>query len=92
MKEVEEFVKEYTDKFGEQPDRNAAQGYDALMLIAHAIDFANSSVPERIADSLRNVKNWQGVTGSHTFNDMGDVTGKKLVVKMVSNGQIIIAN
>lgn len=87
LKEVEEFVKEYAAQYGEEPDRNAAQGYDSLMLIAHAIESANSSEPEKIADSLRNVKNWKGVTGSHTFNDRGDVTGKKLVVKKVIQGQ-----
>lgn len=89
-KEVVSFVKAYEDKYGSIPNRNAAQGYDALRLLAHVIKESGSTVPEDMAAKLRTVKGWQGVTGPHFFNDNGDVLGKPMVVKSVKEGMFHI--
>jgi branched-chain amino acid transport system substrate-binding protein len=84
--EVADFVKAFKKKYGTVPDRNAAQGYDALHLLAHVIKEGGSTVPERMAATLRKTTNWQGVTGPHIFDDKGDVLGKPMVIKAVKNG------
>ena len=85
--QVQQFVKAYTARYRTTPDLNAAQGYDALKLLAHVIKEGNSTVPQKMAETLRNVKNWQGVTGPHTMNEQGDVVGKPMVLKVVRNGK-----
>jgi branched-chain amino acid transport system substrate-binding protein len=84
--EVAAFVKAYREKYGSVPNRNAAQGYDALHLLAHVIREGGSTVPEVMAATLRKITNWQGVTGPHTFDDKGDVLGKPMVVKAIEDG------
>ncbi len=83
---VAAFVKAYEKRFGSLPNRNAAQGYDALNLLAHVIKEGGSTAPEKMAAILRKTRDWQGVTGAHTFDDNGDVQGKPMVVKIVRGG------
>lgn len=54
---------------GALPDMFAAQGYDAVMLIADAIKNANSDVPEKFRAELAKTKDWAGVSGTITFQE-----------------------
>ncbi|MBW4055848.1 MAG: ABC transporter substrate-binding protein [Proteobacteria bacterium] len=85
--EVAIFKKAYQAKYGVAPNRYAAQGYDATRLLAHVMQKGGSTVPAKMAETLRSIKDWQGVTGSHTFNKLGDVEGKPLLMKVVKNGR-----
>jgi len=85
---VQKFDKVFQDKYGHLPDAWAAQGYDTLKILAHAIESAGSSSPQKVADSLKKMRNWQGVTGNHSFDGYGNVTDKSLVRKIVRNGQL----
>jgi len=55
-------------------------------LLVQAIRTAGSAQPSAIADALRGIRDWTGVTGSHSFDDSGDVTNKPIVLKKVVNG------
>ena len=83
---VQTFNRHFTEKYDRQPDAWAAQGFDAVMLLAHAIRSAQSTRPEAIADALRTTHQWYGVTGSHSFEESGEVKGKPMVVKIARNG------
>lgn len=85
-KEVEDFVRKYRAEYGEDPGKWAAQGYDAVHLLADAIRAAGSARPGDIADALHEIRDWVGVTGSHSFDETGDVTGKPIVLKQIVNG------
>lgn len=80
------FVKSYQAKYGSLPNRYAAQGYDALNLLGYVIQKGGTTVPAEMAEILRSVKDWNGVTGSHTFDTHGDVIGKPLLLKIVKDG------
>jgi branched-chain amino acid transport system substrate-binding protein len=84
--EVSAFIRKYKAKYGEEPGKWAAQGYDAVNLLVQAIRTAGSAQPSAIADALRGIRDWTGVTGSHSFDDSGDVTNKPIVLKKVVNG------
>ncbi|MBO9609294.1 MAG: ABC transporter substrate-binding protein [Paenibacillaceae bacterium] len=84
--EVGAFIRQYESAYGESPGKWAAQGYDAANLLATAIRAAGSARPADLADALRKTRGWIGVTGSHSFNDAGDVTDKPIVLKQVANG------
>ncbi|HZW83752.1 MAG TPA: ABC transporter substrate-binding protein [Candidatus Deferrimicrobium sp.] len=67
-----EKTKKFIDSFkaknnNEEPDLFAAQGYDALMLIAQAIKDANSADPSVFKDKLAATKSYEGVSGTITF-------------------------
>lgn len=65
---TEKFINAFKAKYNnELPDLFAAQGYDALMLIAKAIKDAKSADPEKFKDTLATTKNYDGVSGTITF-------------------------
>jgi branched-chain amino acid transport system substrate-binding protein len=89
---VRKFVQKFKKIYGIIPDAAAAQGYDALMVLAYAIKRAGSTVPGKIADALHSIKNWKGVTENHTFNERGDVVDKAIVIKIVEKGKFRYPN
>ncbi len=54
---------------GALPDMFPAQGYDAVILLADAMTAAESSDPKVFKDALAQTKNWDGVTGTITFDE-----------------------
>jgi len=65
---TEKFINAFKAKYNnELPDLFAAQGYDALMLVAKAIKDAKSAEPEKFKDTLATTKNYDGVSGTITF-------------------------
>lgn len=63
------FIEAYQAKFNGKPDMFAAQGYDAVMLVADAMKAANSSDPSVYKEKLAQTKDWTGVTGTITFDE-----------------------
>jgi len=81
---VSRFVSKFEQKHNEKPDIYAASSYDALKILAYAIDRGGFS-SEEIKKSLYSIKDFPGVTGSTTFDSNGDVT-KPIGIKKVQNG------
>jgi branched-chain amino acid transport system substrate-binding protein len=83
-------ARQFTNKFKERykvlPDSYAPQGYDAVRLLAQAIQKARTTVPDEIAAALRSTKNWPGAAGDYTFDKNGDVVGRSIVKKIVRGG------
>lgn len=80
--ELQGFIIRFQQKYNTIPDTWAAQGYDAVWLLADAIFRAGSTVPSEVAQKLHETHGWQGITGTHTFDAAGDVIGKPLVLKV----------
>ena len=87
---VQSFNKHFREAAGRPPDAWAAQGYDAVKVWVYACRRAQSTAPGEVAEALREIRDWYGVTGPHTFDDSGEVLGKPLVVKRVRGGRLII--
>jgi branched-chain amino acid transport system substrate-binding protein len=85
--EVQSFVNSFNSKYGQMPTPYAAQGYDAVNLLALAVEEAGSSSPAAVAEKLRTFKDRPGVAGLHTFAENGDDIGDLVVKKVVRNGQ-----
>jgi branched-chain amino acid transport system substrate-binding protein len=83
---VQNFVKEFTAKYGETPDAMAALGYDSAMLLADAIKRAGSTDGAKIRDALAATKNFPGVTGNITM-DADRNASKPAVILEIKNGQ-----
>lgn len=82
------FVKNFKKKYNMLPTKYAALAYDALKLIAYAISVAKTNDPVKLTKTIRTIKNWPGVTGSHTFNNQGDVINKKIILEIVKNSKL----
>lgn len=65
---VQNFVKEYEKAYGVKPGSFAALGYDSLGILADAMKRAKSEKPADIRAALVATKNYQGITGSITFD------------------------
>ncbi len=67
--EIQNFVKNYTAKFGAAPDSLAALAYDAAKVLADAIKRAGGAGDSaKLKDAINSTKNFAGVTGSITLD------------------------
>ncbi len=62
------FAAAYKKKFNVDPDQFAAQAYDGAYLMATAIKNANSTDSKAIRDALAQIKNYDGVLGTFSFD------------------------
>lgn len=83
--EVQRFVNAFEQAYGKRPDSWAARGYEAVTLLAHAMEQAGSAEPDAVAEALRTMKDWHGLTGAFTFDANGDVVGQSMVKVVVRN-------
>src|SRR5690606_3834844 len=89
--EAQRFVTAFREKFGVEPDGNAALAYDAVWVMAAALRAVGGD-REAVRDWLasRTTRNpVPGVTGSIAFQLTGDPIGKSLVVARVRDGALI---
>ncbi len=88
VKTTQSFIKKFQQQYqGEQANRMAALGYDAVKLLEHAIKKAQSSIPIRIADTLRYMQACQGAAGQYQYQTNGDVFNKQLYFKFFKDQQ-----
>ncbi len=84
---VKDFVGSFTKKYNSKPDIIAAYGYDAMLVLATAIEKSNLT-SEGIRDQLYKIKNFHGVTGDIAFDKNGDVI-QPMGIKTVKNGEFV---
>jgi len=88
---TEKFINAYKAKYSnELPDLFAAQGYDALMLIAKAIKDANSADPEKFKDTLAKTTKYDGVSGSITFQENREPIKSPVYLLEVKDGKFAL--
>lgn len=85
---VTAFQDNFRARYGREADPWAAQAYDAVHLMALAMNNCASTVPSVVASTLKLNTKMDGVTGSLDFNDeYGSMTGSNLVFKILYDGQ-----
>lgn len=89
---TKKFVDSYRKKTGETPDRIAALGYEALMMVAEALQKAKSMRPTHIRDSLSGIRDFRGVTGLVSFTDKREVKKHAYILKAEKEGEKIRFN
>jgi branched-chain amino acid transport system substrate-binding protein len=85
------FVKDFKAKYGSDPQPFAAQGYDSAGICLKGIEAAakakNGDMPTRVevANAIRALKDYPGITGTITFNSIGDpIVAKYFVIQVGS--------
>lgn len=74
---AEQYIADYQETFGADPEPFSAQAYDSAAIILLAIQSAAEEaggVPTReaVAAAVRNTEGYEGLTGNITFDDNGD--------------------
>jgi len=85
-----EFVKEYYKSYGEiEIPAIAALAYDAVFLLSDAIKRAGSFDKKFIRDSIANTKNFQGITGTISFDKNRNPVKTAFIVKF-QNDKVVL--
>lgn len=89
---AQRFVASFRNRYGLDPDANAALAYDATMLLAKAVETVGPSrtaVREWLA-SLNATNAFNGVTGPIRFLQTGDVVGRGAVMTQARRGALYV--
>lgn len=88
---VENFMNNFSEKFGKEADMFAAMAYDGLYVIADAIERQGSAAPDAINTGLAEVEEFDGVTGTFSFDEMHNPV-KTVTIIEVQNGEDVEAH
>ena len=80
------FVNKFRARYGKDPDTWAAQGYDALHILAKAIRFTGSRNPLDLSYAIRYMDAWAGANGRYKFTRTGELEDKPLFLKEFRQG------
>lgn len=85
------FIQDFKAKYNADPQPFAAQGYDSMAICLKAIENAakakKNEIPTRaeVAQAIRAIKDFPGITGTFSFNAIGDPTvAQYFVIKVKS--------
>lgn len=84
------FVAKYRRRFGKDPGTYAAQGYDALWILARAIQTTGSTNSLDVAYAIRYMNRWQGANGSYKFDSTGELDNKSIYLKVYRGGKPVV--
>jgi branched-chain amino acid transport system substrate-binding protein len=85
---IQSFTQNFQAKYGHLPDTWAAQSYDGMYILAEALRQGGTD-PKKIRDALAATRDFNGVTGTITFNSKGDAEFRGTSIVMVSNGKFV---
>lgn len=89
--EVLAFISAYKEEYGREPESAfAALGFDAVGLIADALERANSDSPYLLRESLAKTRDYNGVTGVVNYSRDSGVPFKGVSIISVRNGQYTV--
>ena len=86
--EVLSFVEAYQEAYGKEPENAFAPlGYDAIGLLADAIERANSTQPDKVRDALAATHKFTAVTGEISYTRDTMVPPKPVAIIGVQSGK-----
>lgn len=85
--EVNDFIAKFHKRYGKEPQNFAANAYDALRILVSVIDQYGFD-SQLIINGLHEVKNYQGATGSISFDEQGDVI-QPLRIMTIRNMEVV---
>jgi len=84
---TQDFINLYNKTNGALPAIDAAQGYDAIMLLENAISNSKSTVPSALSESLLYMTKHKSITGTYSLNHKGNVVHREIFFKRVVDGK-----
>jgi len=87
QKPLDDFKARYKAKYGTEVQIYAPYAYDAVMVLADAMEKAGSSEPAKYLPFLQK-ENYKGVTGDISFDAKGDIKNGSLTLHTYKGGEI----
>lgn len=84
------YTKRYFDTYGIYPDNFSSWAYDALHILALAMNNAKSTEPEAVRKAILAIKGYKGLEGTYNFDAGGDGLHGYNVVKNESGKLVFI--
>jgi branched-chain amino acid transport system substrate-binding protein len=84
--ENQAFVRKFRTRYGHDPDTWAAQGYDALHILAKAVQATGSANPLDLSYAIRFMDPWEGANGRYKFDSRGELEDKPIFLNVYRNG------
>jgi ABC-type branched-subunit amino acid transport system substrate-binding protein len=87
---VRAFKEKYEALYSAPPSYLEAQAYDTMTLLLQARSMLKGKIFDRVSllQSLRQIRNFEGVAGTYSFTPTGDAVRDYMVLE-VSNGQLV---
>jgi branched-chain amino acid transport system substrate-binding protein len=85
---IKTFTEKFRAKYGHLPDTWAAQSYDGMYILAEALKRGGTD-PQKIRDALAATKDYDGITGTISFNSNGDAEFRGTSVVVVREGRFV---
>jgi branched-chain amino acid transport system substrate-binding protein len=79
------FRQRFVEHYKSEPGYGATQGYEAFMLLVNACLLSREADPIIVSTTLR-TNSWNGLFGPFSFNEAGDIIGRRVSVKRMQNG------
>lgn len=86
------FIQKFRTRYGRIPDTWAAQGYDALHILAKAVRFTGSRNSLDLSYAIRYMDAWEGANGRYKFKSAGELEDKPIFLKQFQNGTAVLIN
>lgn len=87
---AQEFVKKFEAKYNKKVDSWSPYVYDAMKVMADAINRAGSTDGTAIRDAIAATADFQGATGVTNFQGAREPVGKDLIILIVKDGKYVI--
>jgi len=86
----ERFVSAFTKRYGRQPGRYAAYGYEAMAVVLDSIQRAGDQGDDRkaVVDAFFNTQDRDSVLGTYSIDEVGDTTLGRLAGYRLANGRL----
>jgi len=81
------FVKQFNDKYGRSPFFATTQAYETVLVLAHALE-QTGGMEQGLPAALSTIKNFQGVQGTISFDEFGDVSRAVYIIQ-VKGGRFV---
>lgn len=82
---TQKFIKDYKEKYGEDPSTFAAEGYDTVYLYKQAVEEAKTTKWDEVVKALKAIK-FEGITGSFSFDENNNPRKTAKIIK-IDKGQ-----
>ena len=90
--ETDKFIKAYKAKYKEDPDMFSAQYYDAVMILAKAMEDAKSADPKVFKDQVAKLKDYPGVSGKTTIRADREPLKSPVFLLTIKDGKFVLLN
>jgi branched-chain amino acid transport system substrate-binding protein len=87
------FLRSYRSRYGRQPGRYAAYGYEAMAVVLNSIERAGDQGDNRdaVVDAFFDTRDRDSVLGTYSIDEVGDTTLDRLAGYRLRNGRPVFA-